>query len=87
MPAASGWACAGRGMRVLDALDEIASETGAALATISLAWLMAQPTIVAPIASATSVDQLKELTAAMELKLSGDQLARLDEASAETEPA
>jgi aryl-alcohol dehydrogenase-like predicted oxidoreductase len=48
---------------------------------------MAQPTIVAPIASATSVDQLKELTAAMELKLSGDQLARLDEASAETEPA
>ena len=77
----------GRGMRVLDALDEIASETGAALATISIAWLMAQPTIVAPIASATSVDQLRELTAAMELKLSADQLALLDEASAETEPA
>lgn len=77
----------GKGIRVLDALDEIAGETGAALATISLAWLMAQPTIVAPIASATSVDQLKELTAAMELKLSDDQLARLDEASAETEPA
>ena len=74
-------------MRVLDALDEIASETGAALATISIAWLMAQPTIVAPIASATSVDQLRELTAAMELKLSADQLALLDEASAETEPA
>ena len=51
------------------------------------AWLMAQPTIVAPIASATSVDQLRELTAAMELKLSADQLALLDEASAETEPA
>ena len=45
----------GRGMRVLGAFDEIASETGAALATISIAWIMAQPTIVAPIASATSV--------------------------------
>ena len=77
----------GKGMRVLGALDEIAGETDAALATISLAWLMAQPTIVAPIASATSVEQLKELTAALELKLSDDQLARLDAASAESEPA
>jgi len=77
----------GKGMRVLAALDAIAEETGAALATISLAWLMAQPTIVAPIASATSVDQLRELTAAMELKLSRDQLARLNAASAEAEPA
>lgn len=48
---------------------------------------MEQPTIVAPIASATSVDQLNELTAALELKLSDDQLARLNDASAETEPA
>ena len=77
----------GKGIRVLAALDQIAGETGAALATISLAWLMAQPTIVAPIASATNVEQLAELTAAMELKLSLDQLARLDEASAEAEPA
>ena len=77
----------GRGMRVLDALDEISRETGAALATISLAWLIAQPTIVAPIASATSVEQLKELTAAMELRLSDDQLMRLDRASAKIEPA
>jgi aryl-alcohol dehydrogenase (NADP+) len=77
----------GKGIRVLAALDQIAGEASAALATISLAWLMAQPTIVAPIASATSVEQLEELTAAMELKLSEDQLARLDEASAETEPA
>ena len=77
----------GKGARVLDALDEVAAETGAALATISLAWLMAQPSIVAPIASATSVDQLKELTAAMELKLSRAQLDRLDAASAQAEPA
>ena len=49
--------------------------------------LMAQPAIVAPIASATSVEQLKELTAAMDLRLSPDQLDRLTEASAETLPA
>jgi aryl-alcohol dehydrogenase-like predicted oxidoreductase len=77
----------GQGMRVLEALDEIARETDAAPATIALAWLMAQPTIVGPIASATSVDQLQELTAAMDLKLSDDQLARLDAASAQAEPA
>jgi aryl-alcohol dehydrogenase (NADP+) len=77
----------GKGIHVLAALDQIAGETGAALATISLAWLMAQPTVVAPIASATSVEQLEDLTAAMELKLSEDQLERLAEASAETEPA
>ena len=76
----------GRGMRVLETLDEIAAETGAPLAAIPLAWLMAQPTIVAPIASATSVEQVHELTAAMHLKLTDDQLARLDAASAETEP-
>ena len=76
----------GRGMRVLETLDEIAAETGAPLAAISLAWLMAQPTIVAPIASATSVEQVHELTAAMHLKLTDDQLARLDAASAEAEP-
>jgi aryl-alcohol dehydrogenase-like predicted oxidoreductase len=77
----------GKGLRVLRALDEISRETGAALATIALAWLMAQPTIVAPIASATSVEQLKQLTAAMELKLSDDQIRRLDAASAEAVPA
>jgi aryl-alcohol dehydrogenase-like predicted oxidoreductase len=77
----------GKGMRVLEALDEIAEETGAALATISLAWLMAQPAVTAPIASATSVAQLEELTAAMELTLSRDHIARLDAASAEVVPA
>lgn len=72
---------------MLDALDEISGETGAALATISLAWLMAQPAVTAPIASATSVDQLEELTAAMHLNLTLDQLARLNAASAEAETA
>ena len=77
----------GKGAQVLKALDEIAAETGEALATISLAWLMAQPSIVAPIASATSVDQLNELTAAMHLKLSSEQQDRLNEASTEALPA
>ena len=77
----------GKGPRVLEALDDIAAETGAALATISLAWLMAQPAITAPIASATSVPQLAELVGAMELRLTLDQIARLDAASAEAIPA
>ena len=71
----------GRGMRVLAALDEVAAETGAALATVALAWTMAQPAITAPIASATSIDQLKELTASLHLRLTPDQLQRLDGAS------
>jgi aryl-alcohol dehydrogenase-like predicted oxidoreductase len=72
----------GRGQRVLDALDEVAAETGAALASITLAWTMAQPGITAPIASATSLKQLEELLAALTLELTPGQIARLDEASA-----
>ena len=71
----------GRGMRVLEALDEVASETGAPLATVTLAWTMAQPAITAPIASATSLDQLAELSAALELTLTPEQISRLDAAS------
>ena len=73
----------GNGMRVLHALDEVAAETGAPLATIALAWTIAQPGIAAGLASATSVEQLVELTAAMQLSLSAVQIARLDAASAE----
>ena len=77
----------GKGMRVLEALDEVAAETGAALATVALAWTMAQPGITAALASATSLAQLRELTAAMDLTLTPDQVSRLDEASAEAVPA
>jgi aryl-alcohol dehydrogenase-like predicted oxidoreductase len=77
----------GKGMRAIEELDAIAVETGAALATISLAWLMAQPAVTAPIASATSVKQLEQLTAALHLTLTLDQIARLDAASAEAETA
>ena len=77
----------GKGMRVLEALDEIAAETGAPLAAVALAWTNAQPGISATLASATSVEQLQQSLTAMMLQLNADQLERLDEASAETEPA
>ena len=71
----------GRGMRVLEALDRVAAETGAALATIALAWTIAQPGVTSTLASATSVDQLEQSIAAMHLRLTAEQLALLDEAS------
>jgi aryl-alcohol dehydrogenase-like predicted oxidoreductase len=70
-----------RGMKILKALDEVTAETGAKQATIALAWLLAQPTILAPIASATSTDQLKDLIAAPNLKLTEAQLHKLTAAS------
>nr|WP_277622544.1 aldo/keto reductase [Sphingomonas telluris] len=73
----------GKGQAVLDALDGIAAETGAPLAAIALAWTNAQPGITATLASATSVEQLHEQIASLNLKLSAEQIARLDEASAQ----
>ncbi|WP_326641417.1 aldo/keto reductase [Streptosporangium sp. NBC_01755] len=70
-----------RGPKVLDALDKIAASHGAAPATIALAWLAAQPTVAAPIASARNVEQLRPLLAVADLTLSEDELALLDEAS------
>jgi len=72
----------GKGADVLSGLDSVAAETGAALATVALAWTMAQPAITAPIASATNTAQLAELTAAMELKLTPKQIELLNAASA-----
>ncbi|MEN3973163.1 aldo/keto reductase [Sphingomicrobium sp. XHP0235] len=72
----------GKGLEVLAALDSISSETGASPATIALAWLAAQPTVTAPIASATSLTQLDELLASLTLELSAEQSERLDAASA-----
>ncbi|HZB70197.1 MAG TPA: aldo/keto reductase [Sphingomicrobium sp.] len=72
----------GRGPKVLAALDAISAETGAALATIALAWTMAQPGIAAPLASATSVEQLQESIAALSFELRPDHIERLNEASA-----
>ncbi|WP_371579028.1 aldo/keto reductase [Streptomyces sp. NBC_01314] len=70
------------GTRVLTALDDIAESRGAAHATIALAWLAAQPTVAAPIASARNVDQLPALLAVADLTLTPEELNRLTEASA-----
>jgi aryl-alcohol dehydrogenase-like predicted oxidoreductase len=70
------------GERVLAALDAVAAAHDAPVAAVSLAWLAAQPTVVAPIASARTPDQLAELLAMAELELAEDELGALDEASA-----
>jgi aryl-alcohol dehydrogenase-like predicted oxidoreductase len=71
-----------RGERVLAALDAGAAAHDVPVAAVSLAWLAAQPTVVAPIASARTPDQLAELMAMVDLELSVDELRALDEASA-----
>jgi aryl-alcohol dehydrogenase-like predicted oxidoreductase len=70
-----------RGFAVLDALDQIAAAHHTSLAAVSLAWLTAQPTVVSPIASATSTAQLAELMASAELALSPAQLELLSSRS------
>lgn len=70
-----------QGLKVLATLDEIASAHKATTAQVALAWLMARPGITAPIASATSVDQLQELIGAVNLTLSSNEIAALDSAS------
>ncbi len=72
----------GKGAAVLAALDSVAGETGATLAQVALAWLIAQPGVTAPIASATSARQVEELLGAMTLTLAPDQLERLTDAGA-----
>jgi aryl-alcohol dehydrogenase-like predicted oxidoreductase len=69
-----------RGMKILKALKKVSEETGAGQAAVSLAWLLAQPTITAPIASATSTAQLEALFASVELRLTAAQLAVLTDA-------
>lgn len=71
-----------RGLRILAALDQVAAECAATPARVALAWLIAQPTVTAPIASATSLTQLDELVKATELQLDAQALARLNQASA-----
>jgi aryl-alcohol dehydrogenase-like predicted oxidoreductase len=70
-----------RGFAVLDALDQIAAAHDAPVAAVALAWLLAQPTVLAPIASATSPEQLTELLACVELELSSVELEQLSSAS------
>jgi aryl-alcohol dehydrogenase-like predicted oxidoreductase len=72
----------GRGPAVLAALDEIAAAHDTTVAAVALAWLAAQPTVAAPIASARSAEQLADLLPVAELELTDGELARLSDASA-----
>lgn len=69
------------GWRTLDAVRWVAKETDSTPTAVSLAWLLAQPVITAPIIGANSVEQLQPSLAAVELKLNEGQIARLNEAS------
>ncbi|SDE94416.1 aldo/keto reductase [Phytopseudomonas seleniipraecipitans] len=71
-----------RGVTILSALDEVAAARDATPAQVALAWLIARPSITAPIASATSSRQLADLVAATRLHLSDDEVTMLNQASA-----
>lgn len=71
-----------RGRRVLAALDAVAAAHGTSVTAVSLAWLRVQPGVVAPIASARSVDQLPDLLAGARLELADDEVTALSDASA-----
>jgi aryl-alcohol dehydrogenase-like predicted oxidoreductase len=69
-----------RGVAILEALDEVAGAHGTSQSAVALAWLRAQPTVLAPIASARSVEQLGQLLAFPELALSDAEIDRLNRA-------
>jgi aryl-alcohol dehydrogenase-like predicted oxidoreductase len=76
-----------RGLRILAALDDVAAQYASTPARVAIAWLLAQPVVTAPIASATSERQLADLVGAVSLSLSADAVARLDMASAQPSAA
>jgi aryl-alcohol dehydrogenase-like predicted oxidoreductase len=70
-----------RGLAIIDALVKVADRHGVAPATIALAWLIARPSVTAPIASATSVKQLESLAEATRITLAPEDIALLNEVS------
>jgi aryl-alcohol dehydrogenase-like predicted oxidoreductase len=70
-----------RGEKILAALAEVAKEHGSTSARVALAWLMARPSITAPIASSTSVEQLRDILGSADLKLTPENVQVLNEAS------
>jgi aryl-alcohol dehydrogenase-like predicted oxidoreductase len=70
-----------RGMKILAALDKATGRLGATPGKVAIAWLLAKPTITAPIASATTVEQLADLIDAVTLELDPKTVEELDEAS------
>jgi aryl-alcohol dehydrogenase-like predicted oxidoreductase len=71
-----------RGFNILDALDTISRQYHSTPASVALAWLIARPSVTAPIASATTLTQVDALVKATELQLSGEAIDLLNEASA-----
>jgi len=71
-----------RGMRILETLDAVAKQHSSTPASVAIAWLIARPSVTAPIASATTLEQLDTLIAATTLKLDPAAVAKLDQASA-----
>lgn len=70
-----------RGFRILAKVEQVAQKHHATIAQVALAWLMARPGIIAPIASATSVEQTRELPGAVDVKLTAEDLAELAKVS------
>jgi len=73
-----------RGLRIIGALDQVAKKYNATPARVSLAWLLARPSITAPIVSATNLEQLNDLISYVELALDHDSIGFLNQASAWT---
>ena len=71
-----------RGLRILQALDDVAGSHKATPAQVAIAWLIARPGITAPIVSATSVEQLRDVLAAAQVGLTAEDVAQLESASA-----
>ena len=71
-----------RGLRILGALDKVAKKYNATPARVSLAWLLARPSITAPIVSATNLEQLNDLIPSVDLALDRDSIELLNQASA-----
>ena len=71
-----------RGWKILDALDRVAAKLNSTPGKIALAWVLARPSITAPIVSATNLNQLNDLFEATKLKLDNESLKALNEASA-----
>ncbi len=70
-----------RGLKILAALDEVSAELQSTPTRVALAWLLARPSVTAPIASATSLSQLDELLASTRLELSASAIERLNSAN------
>ena len=73
-----------RGFRILDAIDVVATEQRAPAAAIALAWVGHQPGVVAPVISVESLEQLNDLLGFHRLRLTSDQISRLDNAATES---